>query len=243
MIDETIRYPNVHYEIENEHWEHEDPGWAEHYGRFIKDYIAAAYPESAPRLVGYNSLETDLEALFSSPSVDVINKHFGAEAEADPDLLNRYLEPRWPRGKPINVDEFANGVTDTDLLRRMCWTILASGGHFHIEDAEPASRPFEVVENVRGFKEGTAWEFVRAAPNRVLVGEGGYCMAREGREYVAYFPRGGAQAITLPPGDYREEWWDPRAGGFTGQTSFSHPGGARSLQTPDGRDWVLHIVR
>jgi hypothetical protein len=242
MIDETIRHPNVHYEVENEHWEHDDPDWANHYGRFIKDHIAAAHPTATPRLVSYNSLAGDLESLFGSTSIDVINKHFGGEAEADPDLLNRYLEPRWPRGKPINVDEFANGVSDTNLLRRMCWTILSSGGHFHIEDALPASRPFEVVEVIRRFKEDSGWAFVRAAPNRGLVTSGGgYCLAEAGREYVCYFPPGGARTVTVSAGEYREQWWNPRAGGFTNAATFTHGGGDRAFNPPDGNDWVLHV--
>ena len=244
LIDATIAHPNVHYEIENEHWEHTDPEWANHYGRFIKSYIAAAHPGAAPRLVGYSSLMADLESLFASPAVDVINKHFGGEPEADPDLLNAYLEPRWARNKPINIDEFANGVKDTRLLRRMCWTILASGGHFHIEDADPAALPYQVVGNIRRFKEQSAWDFVHAAPMRgLLTSRDGYCMAREGREYLCYFPRGGGKRLSLLAGEYREAWWDPRAGGFGSTTAFSHPGGERAFTTPDADDWVLRVSR
>jgi hypothetical protein len=47
----------------------------------------------------------------------------------------------WQHGKAINVDEFANGLADAALLRRICWTIVMSGGNFHIEDPDPASAP------------------------------------------------------------------------------------------------------
>ena len=50
MIDQTIAYPNIIYEIENEHWQSSSVGWADHYGQFVKDYITANYPTS-PRLV------------------------------------------------------------------------------------------------------------------------------------------------------------------------------------------------
>jgi hypothetical protein len=242
MIDETIAFPSVFYEIENEHWQDDRTEWATHYGQFVKDHIAANYPDT-PRLVSYSSLEPDLEALFDAPAIDVINKHFGNEVEDDPALLNDYLEPRWPRNKPINVDEFANGVTDTDLLREMCWTILTSGGHFHVEDAEPASDPFGVVERIRLFLVGSSWDFLGAAPNRQLVTSGrGYCMAQTGVEYVCYFPEGGSPRLVLPPGEYHESWWDPRVGAFARTASFSHPGGERELTTPDERDWALQLV-
>ena len=243
LIDETIRFPNVHYEIENEHWQDDRPDWAVHYGQFVKDHIATNHP-GTPRLVSYSSLEEDLESLYAASAIDVINKHFGGEAEENPEILNAYIEPRWPRNKPINIDEFANGVTDTRVLREMAWTILASGGHFHIEDAVLSADPFGVVENIRLFLELSFWDFVRAAPERGLITSGGgYCIAQPGAEYVCYFPRGGAKRLRVAPGDYREEWWNPREGGFVNQTSFSHPGGDRDLAPPDGNDWVLHVVK
>jgi len=64
-----------------------------------------------------------------------------------------------------------------------------------------------------------------------------------GQEYVCYFPMGGSKSLELAAGDYRQEYWDPRAGGFTGPQLVSHPGGPRALETPDARDWVLHLVR
>ena len=44
-----------------------------------------------------------------------------------------------PEGK--RVDELANGQASCDTLRRVCWTIVASGGHLHIEDTRPSARP------------------------------------------------------------------------------------------------------
>jgi hypothetical protein len=209
----------------------------------VKDHISAHHP-GTPRLVSYSSLEQDLESLYASPAIDVINKHFGGEAEEDPEILNAYIEPRWPRNKPINIDEFANGVTDGRVLRRMSWTILMSGGHFHIEDAEPSADPFGVVENIRLFLELSLWDFVRAAPDRGLITSGGgYCVAQPGVEYVCYFPIGGAKRLRVAPGEYRQEWWSPRDGGFMNATPFSHPGGDRELATPDANDWVLHVVK
>jgi len=242
MIDETIGYNSVIYEIENEHWEHSDPDWATHYGQFVKDYIAANYP-SSPRLVSYNSLESDLEAMYAISAIDIVNKHYGDALENDPSIANPYINDRWGYNKPINIDEFANGLTDPDVLREICWTIVTSGGHFHIEDAGEASQPHALLENIRSFKEMSGWDFVAAGPDdNLIISGGGYCMAAPGYEYVCYFPYGGSKTMNLAAGTYRGEWWDPRSGGFSGVTTFSHAGGNRSFATPDANDWVLHIT-
>ncbi|MBI4580128.1 MAG: hypothetical protein HY718_10530, partial [Planctomycetes bacterium] len=241
MIDETIAYTNVLYEIENEHWDYNDPVWGDHYAQFVKSYIAANYPNS-PRLVTYNSLQGDLESFYTLPSVDIVNKHYGGEPET-PGIINTYIESRWHHNKAINIDEFANGVTDTNLLRRMCWETITSGGHFHIEDADLASNPYAVVENIRSFKTLANWDFISAAPNRgLIVSGGGYCLASPGQEYVCYFPSGGTKVVSLQAGTYRSEWWNPRTGGFSGVTGFTHGGGSRSFSTPDANDWVLHVT-
>ena len=74
-------------------------------------------------------------------AIDIVNPHYGDELEADPSIANTYLEPRWGYNKAINVDEFANGCADPNILRTMCWTIVTSGGNFHIEDASDPARP------------------------------------------------------------------------------------------------------
>ncbi|MDO8684395.1 MAG: putative collagen-binding domain-containing protein [Armatimonadota bacterium] len=242
MIDETIGYSNVLYEVENEHWEHSDPAWGNHYGQFVKDYIAANYP-TTPRLVSYNSLETDLESFYTSSSVDIVNKHYGNEANNNPSVLNDYIESRWGSNKPINIDEFANGVTSYDLLRTQCWTIVSSGGHFHVEDANETARVWDVVENIRSFKALSGWDFIHAYPFKATITSGGgYCMRQTGVEYVCYFPTGGSKTITLNSGTYRAEWWNPRTGGFYNVTTFSHGGAGKTLSAPDSNDWVLHIT-
>ena len=241
MIDETIEFSNVIYEIENEHWQHDKPDWVAHWAKFTKDYVAKNYPKS-PRLVAYSSLEDDLEACYTMPEVDIVNPHFGNKAEEAPGIMNDYIEPRWAKKKAINVDEFANGLEDPKVLRIMCWTIITSGAHFHIEDATPKSKPYEIVENLRQFKLQSGWDFVHSAPNKKLIVTGnGYCMARPGVEYVAFFPEGGSASITMPKGKYTARWWSTTANEFQGKHEFSHKGGVKALVAPDKAEWVLQI--
>lgn len=245
LIDSTVTMPNVFYEVENEHWQATSAGWADHYGQYVKDYIAANYP-AYPRLVSYSSIlsDEDIDQCFNWPCIDVVNYHFGKALDADPSLANAYIEPRWNLNKAINIDEFGNAVwkTDISVLRKECWTILTSGGNFHIEDA-PGSWSFAICLNIRSFLALSGWDFVHAAPNKNLITSGGgYCMAQPGVEYLCYFPTGGSKTITLAAGTYRAEWWNNRTGGFYNVTSFSHGGGGKTLSTPDSNDWVLRVT-
>jgi hypothetical protein len=243
MIDETIAASTVIYEIENEHWSYDNPDFGSHYAKFVKDYIAEKYPKS-PRLVSYSSLQDDLEAFYTIAYVDIVNRHYGNEAERNPDVLNQYIESRWSKNKAINIDEFANGVTDASLLRRMCWTIVASGGNFHIEDAQPSSKPMAACENIRLFRIKSGWDFIHSAPNKKMITSGGgYCMARPGKEYVLYFPKGGTKTFSLPPGkNYRAAWWNTTRGRFGKSVSFSHAGGRKTFTTPTSSDWLLYVA-
>jgi hypothetical protein len=138
--------------------------------------------------VSYSSLWLEnLASALADPSVDIVNLHFGPQLEDDRTLPRNFIAQNWNAGKPVNVDEFGKchdrGTAPTyDTLRKMAWAIVASGGHFHIEDTcdplttplgqAPApvdSKPREVIENIRRFVEdsglaGGGWNFVMSAP-------------------------------------------------------------------------------
>ncbi len=237
ILDETAAFPNVMYELENEHYPGNDAAWAAHYARFVKDYLRARHPDS-PRLLAHTS---DFDVCFETSEIDIVNFHSDSR---DFDKYNRFLEGNWKRNKAMNVDELANGETDYDALRKVCWTIVTSGGHFHIEDAKPASKPFEIARNILAFNKASGWDFVRAAPcKRTVISDQGYCMAQPGVEYVFFFPSGGGKTVELAKGNYRARWWNTRLQGFSGETGFSHEGGTQTFTPPDLNDWVLHVCK
>ena len=242
MIDETIAFHTVFYEIENEHWRLDSADFGAHYAKFVKDCIAAKYRDQ-PRLVSHSSLMPDLEEFYEIPYVDIVNRHFGNEPEVDPTVLNDYLEPRWAKNKVINIDEFGNGVSDPNLLRRMCWIIITSGGNFHIEDCTRESRPFDACENIRQFRVQSKWDFIHSAPNKKLVISGnGYCMANPGKEYVFYFPKGGKVKLDLAPGkNYVARWYDTISDTFQDPKELKNVSGEAALETPDDGDWALYV--
>jgi hypothetical protein len=191
IVDTTSASPNVVYEIENENVAAGTEPWAHSWAQRIK--------ERTSHLVAYSSADAvNLSAAIADASIDIVNLHFGPQLEGERGRPRDFITENWNvgvassngsvgRGKPVNVDEFGKchdrGTLPTyDTLRKMAWTIVASGGHFHIEDAcdplIPApgyapvpvdARPREIVENIRRFVEDSglpdgAWNFIMSQP-------------------------------------------------------------------------------
>ncbi|RME66945.1 MAG: DUF5060 domain-containing protein, partial [Verrucomicrobia bacterium] len=81
-------------------------------------------------------------------------------------------------------------------------------------------------------------------------GAGDYCFAAPGEAYIVYIKHGDAVALTLEPGEYDLQWYNPRTGGpmQTGSVTRIDTAsrGAHSLGEPpaaDGRDWVALLTR
>jgi hypothetical protein len=191
IVDATKASTNVVYEIENENNTPGSEPWARTWAQRIK--------ERTSHLVSYSSIQDEnLAAAVADPTIDIVNLHFGVKLEGDWSRPRDFITQNWnagvssingavSTGKPVNVDEFGkchdHGTAPTyDTLRKMAWTIVASGGHFHIEDTcdplipppgqapEPVnSRPREVVENIRTFVEDSGlpdggWNFSMSEP-------------------------------------------------------------------------------
>lgn len=233
LMDETQNY-NVFYEIENEHWKRSTRNWSEYWANFIK-------AKNKDVLVSYSSLEDDLEDAYTISNIDVVNIHYGGELDNNPDIVNQYLESHWHFNKAMNIDEFGNGTTDYNLLRRQAWTIIMSGGHFHIEDAAPVSQPIKVTDSVHKFIDQTGWNFVGSHPQKNWSASG-YCMISD-NEWACYYPNAGNKTLNLPAGKYIYEWFDTVNGGVNKQVTLDFAGGNLTLQQPFPLDWALHIRR
>lgn len=195
-VDEARPFRNVVLEIENEHRQHDVIRWAAQWARLIK----ILDPE---RMVSYSSLESDLERAYRIAEIDIVNVHSGREGR-DPQVLRDYLTGHFRRRKLMNVDEFANGERSAKVLRRQCWTIVTSGGHFHIEDALPESQPEIVAANVRRFLAESRWDFTSARPRDGAM--------RSATQLVAFLSRSEVQV----PWAGTARVWDPVGQGAFG---------------------------
>ncbi len=191
IVDTTKASANVVYEVENENVIAGTEPWAAAWAQRVKQ-------RTPSHLVSYSSAsDENLAAAVADPNIDVVNLHFGVQLEGDWSRPREFITRNWNLAvsslggavgsdKPVNVDEFGkchdHGTAPTfDTLRKMAWAIVASGGHFHIEDtcdpliAAPGeapvsdARPREVIENIRRFVEdsglpGGGWNFLMSAP-------------------------------------------------------------------------------
>lgn len=184
LIDTTQAYGNVIYEVTNEpEVDCENPTcveamafWGNFWPTFIKDYLAGTYGRD--RVVSNSAGNGALE----HPDVHVANIHF--EEDYDAPFLNTVL-PGYAAAardtflnhqKVVNIDEFANAERDPARLRKKAWTIIASGGNFHIEDpCHPGvldcagapgadAKPWVPVRSINAFEQASGWQFYRGKP-------------------------------------------------------------------------------
>ncbi len=191
IVDVTKASRNVVYEIENENVAGGTEPWASKWAQRLKGRTS--------HLVSYSSAAAaNLAAALADASIDIVNLHFGTQLEGERGRPRDFITENWKvgvssidgavsSGKPVNVDEFgkchSRGTEPTyDTLRKMAWAIVASGGHFHIEDTcDPLisppgyapvavdAKPREVIENIRRFVEDSGlrdggWNFVMSQP-------------------------------------------------------------------------------
>jgi len=210
MTEELGPYTNAIIEVENE-GRTPEIGWAEEVATLIHSI-------DPTRLVSYSTIfEEAWQPILRSRAFNIANLHAGRSVERDPAEFGIAIAPNWKHNKPINVDEFANGTRSPDLLRAMCWTIITSGGHFHLEDVNASADPWRVVKNIHRFLRESGWDFASSKP----VFENGLCMDNA-HQMVCY-------GSGPPPGsDWNVRWWDPINGGF--------------IPSP-GREWVMFAER
>jgi hypothetical protein len=89
--------------------------------------------------------------------------------------------------------------------------------------------------------------FTEMTPNdRLVSGDTGWCLAKEGQVYCLYLPQGGNANLLLSEGKYSVEWFNPRAGGklINGSIKEVRGPGEVSIGNPPKKtdeDWVALI--
>ena len=173
----------------------------------------------------------------------------------------------WSHGKPVINTEFGyqyeSGAETSDpgfatrqshlpqTVRKKAWKIVTAGGYFAAGFAHTAVwfnsskiqvwRPEQLAVLYNFFTART--EYWKMAPHLELVADLNSMLALPGIEYVAYFPRGGTNAVNLQAGTYFVEWVNPRTGKITPQGSITVLAGNHDFTplTEATEDWVLHL--
>lgn len=252
LVRETARY-NVVYEVENEHRQSPaNSSFGTHWGMFVKNLLAKL---RLHRLVTYSSITGDEELFYTSSAVDLVNKHLGKTGNSDLAAAAAYIGAHWRYKRPVNVDEMGNGVVDSLKLRQICWTIVASGGHFHIEDAADSAAPFRLVATMRRVLEAygliASLSSVTPQPQMVAINAGATqpCLSALPMVAVCYLAHAtGSSDATISSLDtgssYTVTWLSPSNGSAIGMpTTVRAAGGAASLHVPatDDKDVILIV--
>jgi hypothetical protein len=175
----------------------------------------------------------------------------------------------WSHGKPVLDTEFgyqyepgyesdAGHVTrqfhQPATVRKKAWKIATAGGCFAAGFAGTAvSRDWtnHEIDNFRPAALETLYRFFttkteywKLSPHLELVASHNSLLALPGVEYVAYFPRGGANFIDLAKGSYRVEWLHPESGQSFQQAPLTVSNGRQDFSPPQNpqQDWVLHLI-
>jgi hypothetical protein len=199
LLDATCRHGNVVYELMNEPPPTANPDGAnaevfayftEYWSWFVKDHLAREH--GVARLVA----QDENNDAYTAANVDVADARWADEASVvpEPEFLGSVVRPLTAAiranylayEKATVLDEFGNRETNPDRLRKQAWAVVASGGHFHIEDPcdpevrlcsgdpdddtsppDPTldARPWAPVRSIEAFKRASGWAFGRARPS------------------------------------------------------------------------------
>jgi len=173
--------------------------------------------------------------------------------------LRAFLAANRTPGKPLYAQEVFwpgnkyHGRLGDEQIRKKAYVLLLSGATINYADMagnsssgysgsmDPADRVpsrHDAIKKVWDFFEKTG--FGTMAPRQDVVTRG-TCLAQPGRRYLVYLDEGGTVDVKVPPGTYAVEWIDARD--TTARRSGGETRTGRGLAAPDGKDWLLRLVR
>jgi hypothetical protein len=181
--------------------------------------------------------------------------------------LEDCLAEDWTHGKPVLNTEFGyqhepgyeaemNHATrqchQPATVRKKAWKIATAGAYFAAGFEGTAVRNFTEhdADNFRPYPLEVLYDFFTGrtqywtmSPHPELVAAHNVLLALPGREYIAYFPRGGTNAVKLVAGTYQAQWLHPETGRYYPQPDLTVTDGNREFVPPErpNDDWVLHL--
>jgi hypothetical protein len=192
------------------------------------------------------------------PGVSIVNFHY---AYPEAVTLNYGL------GKALSYDETGFLGRDDESYIRQAWNFMLSGGstfngldysfspgHEDGSDTEPngpggGSPELRSRLNILHRFLDTL-PLVDMVPDTQIVkhAQGVYArvLASLSGEYAIYVDGNGPSELimSLPQGEYKMEWTDIHNGHSAGSSTFRHPGGDRTLSTPEFKDGIaLRLTR
>lgn len=168
-------------------------------------------------------------------------------------VLNTEFGYQWEPGGESSYGSVTRQMTTPATVRKKAWKIATAGGYFAAGFRNLAVIDDFTLNDVDHFRPGqleilydfftTRTEYWTMAPHLEWVASHNVLLARPGKEYVAYFPRGGTNRVQLEPGNYSVEWLHAESGRYDPMPAITVASGSREFVPPNppGADWVLHL--
>jgi hypothetical protein len=260
VIETVNELDNVLIEISNEG----DPNsvaWQYQLVDYIKDYEAGRIDGVARKQhpVGMTALwTTDNVALLRS-AADWISP--GAMAFEDPAREPYIIDPPAADGTKVSILDsdhlfFEAMVDDPKAARQWVWKSFLRGHNPILMENifdDSTGRAVPVTTHSRGFVAAReAMGHTRTYADRVnlvvMLPRGdlsstGYALANPGSEYIVYQPVSEPFTVTLLPGTYSYEWFDPSSGKIYSTGSITTAEGNTSFSPPLTGDAVLYVTK
>ena len=250
IVEELKDFDNLYYEICNEpYFGGVTLEWQAHIAQTITEAEAGF---AGKHLIAQNFANKYQKIIDPNPQVSIFNFHYAKPPNTVTDNygLNRVIAD----------DETGFAGSEPKPYRLEGWDFIIAGGALydnldysfsvgHEDGTGKISAPGgggAVLHKQLGILSNfiNSFDFVKMTPDNSVINDGipdkatARALVEEGRAYAIYI-NGGSKAqlqIQLPKGKYTAEWINTKSGKIDKNEKFDHPGGNRTLESPEYED-------
>jgi hypothetical protein len=239
-------FSNVWWDLGNEHIEYRQPDWAPKMGASVKEWDPYDRLCSAHGYADWTYGD--------QPWADyIITQQYGNCSEVNlqvlkyRDIAKPYVNEEY--GYEGKLDKPSHGQ-NADWVRKCHWSIALAGGYATYGDWT-AGTPFYTGHVGEGKAQAQLLHLRRTfesiphsqmEPHNELVGQGAFCLAKEGEVYLVHLADTAETTLHVKPAaqGYGVTWIDPRTGDRASPAKAAEK--AILLRVPSPGDWMV-IVR
>jgi hypothetical protein len=238
-------FSNVWWDLGNEHIEYRKPDWAPKMGTLVKQWDPYGRLCSAHGYADWTYGD--------QPWADfIITQQYGDCSQVNEQVLKYrtiakpYVNEEY--GYEGTLDKPSHGQ-NADWVRKCHWAIALAGGYatygdwtvgmaFYTGHVGQGKAPAQ-LRHLRETFESIPYSLME--PHNELVGQGAFCLAKEGQVYLVYLPDGAKTVLHVEPAaqGYTVTWVNPRTGEQISSERATE--GNILLQAPSPGDWAVLV--
>jgi hypothetical protein len=257
IVDVLKDFDNIYYEICNEpYFGGVTLEWQAHIAETI---VKAEANFKAKHLIAQNIANKSKKVTNPNPHVSIFNFHYAKPPTA--------VTQNYGLNKVIGDDETGFSGSEPKAYRLEGWDFIIAGGGLYdnldysftvgsedgtakIDAPGGGGQVFrKQLEILKDFI--NSFDFIRMKPDNSIIKAGipdkatARALVQPGKSYAIYI-NGGSKSdlvVELPGGEYRAEWLNTKTGKVDKKETFEHPGGNRTLHSPNYTDDIaLRII-